>query len=240
MKLLLAFKEPEIQLLRQAVGVVHWWFEQAKEKGAWQEGLDRLAEEVADLQVALDQVARSLGKLAGVEVRVHQRQYLGVLLHEVHVRQQGFFFVPSYAVHNGWLAVSFFPQPVKGFVRRSKGEMPAWKPSPQVQASFEKLPREFLSVSYSDPRPSLRQVFSLAPLIAGAVESFNPDLGFEVGSLPNTQEALRHLFPNVSVMTDDGKTVRLEERGSIVMPVELTGIDAYTVIALFSLARLMG
>lgn len=53
MKLLLVFKEPEIQLLRQAAGVVHWWFEQAKEKGAWQEGLDRLAEEVADLQVAL-------------------------------------------------------------------------------------------------------------------------------------------------------------------------------------------
>ncbi len=53
MKLSLAFKGPEIQLLRQAAGVVHWWFEQAKAKGAWQEGLDRLAEEVAGLRAAL-------------------------------------------------------------------------------------------------------------------------------------------------------------------------------------------
>ena len=53
MKLLLVFKGPEIQLLRQAAGVVHWWFEQAKEKGAWQEGLDRLAGEVEGLNAAL-------------------------------------------------------------------------------------------------------------------------------------------------------------------------------------------
>ncbi len=192
------------------------------------------------VQVALDQLARSLGKLAGVEVRIKKRTYHDVALHEVHVRQQGFFFVPSFAVNNGWLAVAAYPQPVQGYVLRSRGEMAVWKPSPQTVASFEKLPREFIAASYSDPRPSLRQVFSLAPLIAAAVESFNPDLGFEVGSLPNTQEALRHLFPNVSVWTDDGKTVRLEDRGSLIMPIELTGIDTYTVIALFSLARLMG
>jgi hypothetical protein len=192
------------------------------------------------LQASLDQLARSLGKLAGVEVRIKKRNYHEVALREVHVRQQGFFFIPSYAVHNGWLAVAFYPQPVQGFILRSRGEMPAWKASPRVQASFDKLPREFISVSFSDPRPSLRQVFSLAPLIAAAVESFNPDLGFDVGSLPNTQEALRHLFPNVSVVTDDGKSVRLEDRGSIILPFELTGIDTYTVIVLFSLARLMG
>ena len=53
MKLLLAFKEAEVQLLRQAVGAVGWWFAQAKEKGAWQEGLDRLADEVEGLNAAL-------------------------------------------------------------------------------------------------------------------------------------------------------------------------------------------
>jgi hypothetical protein len=192
------------------------------------------------LQNALDQLARSLGKLAGVEVRIKKRPYRDATLREVHIRQQGFFFVPSYAARDGWLAVAFYPQPVQGFVLRSKGEMAAWRPSEKVKESLEKLPRDFISVSYSDPRPSLRQVFSLAPLIAASVESFNPDLGFDVGSLPNTQEALRHLFPNVSVVTDDGKTVRLEGRGSLILPVELTGIDTYTVIVLFSLARLMG
>jgi hypothetical protein len=53
MQLLLVFKEPEVRLLRQAVGAVHWWFEQAKQQGAWQEGLDRLADEVEGLRAAL-------------------------------------------------------------------------------------------------------------------------------------------------------------------------------------------
>src|SRR5262249_6661421 len=120
----------------------------------------------------LDQVAKALGKLSGAEVAVRKKKVHGAELREVLVRQQGFFFVPSYTVHNGWLAVGFFPQAVKGFVQRSAGELPSWKPSERVRQSLKDLPPQFLSISYSDPRPSIRQLLSLAPLIGGAVRSF--------------------------------------------------------------------
>jgi hypothetical protein len=185
----------------------------------------------------LDQVAKALGKLSGSEVALRKKKVHGAELREVIVRQQGFFFVPSYAVHNGWLAVGFFPQAVKGFVQRSAGELPAWKPSERVQQSLKELPGQYLSISYSDPRPSIRQLLSLAPIIGGAVRSFNPDLKFEVGSIPNAQAATQLLFPNLSVTTDDGKTLRLETRSSLTLPFELSGIDSYGLFLFFGLAR---
>jgi hypothetical protein len=186
----------------------------------------------------LDQVAKALGKLSATEVAVRKKKIHGAELHEVIVRQQGFIFVPSYAVHNGWLAVGFFPQAVKGFVQRSAGELPCWKPSERVRQSLKDLPQQFVSISYSDPRPSIRQLLSLAPLIGGAVRSFNPDLKFEVGSIPNAQAATERLFPNLSVTTDDGKTLRLETRSSLTLPFELSGIDTYGLFLFFGFARI--
>jgi hypothetical protein len=72
-------------------------------------------------------------------------------------------------------------------------------------------------------------LLSLAPLIGGSVASFAPQLDFDVSTLPNAQEATRHLFPNVSVTTDDGKTLRSETRGSLSLPFDLTGLDTYAI-----------
>src|SRR5205823_5358209 len=147
---------------------------------------------------------------ANTEVTLKKRTYHGVELREVRVKAQGFFFVPTYAIHKGWLVISLFPQPVHGYILRAEGEMASWKPSSRVQAAFDKLDKEFMSVSYSDPRPSLQTLWSVAPTIGGLVNSFSPELNFDVGSLPNAQEATRHLFPNVSVTTDDGKMIRTD------------------------------
>jgi hypothetical protein len=179
------------------------------------------------LQDAVEQLIKAVAKLTNAEVSIRKRTYQGVETREVHVRQQGFFFVPTYAVHKDWLVVAAYPQPVMGYLQRAAGGLPAWKASPRVEESFAQLPREFISVSYADPRPSLRQLLSLAPLIGGAVHSFNPDLKFEVGSIPNAQEATEPLFPNVSVTTDDGKALRLETRASLQLPFDVTGIDTY-------------
>jgi hypothetical protein len=184
-----------------------------------------------------DQIARGLANLAGTELRIKKRTYRGITLHEVHVRQQGFVFVPSYAVCKGWLAVGYFPQQVQGFIARAKGDLPAWKPTGMVAASLKHLPDQFVSVSYSDPRPSVRQILSVAPLIGGLVDSLNPEANFDVGSLPNAQEATSHLFPNVSVTTDDGKTVRQETRASLALPIDLTGLDTYAIFIGASFAR---
>jgi hypothetical protein len=189
--------------------------------------------DVKKAEEAIAQAIKGLSKLAGGEVSVKKRTYHGVELREVHVKQQGFLFVPTYAFHNDWLVVSFFPQQVQGYILRAKGEIPAWKPSKRVEESLAQLPKEFHSISYSDPRPSIKQILTIAPPIAGLVNSLT-ETKFEVGMIPNAQEATEHLFPNVSVSSDDGKILRLETRASLALPFDVSGLDTYVVFGVLS------
>lgn len=185
------------------------------------------------LKESLVELVKAISRLSGADIILKKRTYQGVELREVRVKQQGFFFMPCYAIHKGWLCVGFFPQPVQGFITRSNGGMAAWKPSPHVKTLFDALPREAVSFTYSDPRPSLLQLLSLAPTIGGLVTTFNPETTFELGSIPNAQEATRHLFPNVSAATASEKSFRLESRASLPLPFDLAGIDVYAMLFLF-------
>jgi hypothetical protein len=174
---------------------------------------------------AITTAIKGLAKLAGGEVSIKKRTYHGVQTNEVHVKQQGFFFVPTYAVHKDWLVVGFFPQQVQGYIRRANGDLPVWKPSARVQESLAKMPREFVSISFTDPRPTINTLLSVAPMIGGLVNSLVPEAKFEVGSIPNAQEATHHLFPNISVTSDDGKMLRQETQASLALPLDLVGAD---------------
>jgi hypothetical protein len=191
------------------------------------------------LQDSLEQLLKGLGNLTGKEIRLKRRTYHGVEVREVHVQQPGFFFVPTYAIHQDWLVLSFFPQQVHGYLRRAQGGMRAWKPTPAVQESLRLLPQEFISISYSDPRTTITQVLSLAPLVGGLVDSgvFGPEVHFDVGAMPNAQEVTRHLFPNVGVTTDDGHTLRMESRDSLALPFDVAGLDTYLLFGFLSVAR---
>ena len=69
------------------------------------------------------------------------------------------------------------------------------EPDHQVQLA-ERLVEEV-----SDPRPTIKQLLTIAPIVAGLLHSFVPNSPIEVGALPNATEATRHLFPNVTVVT---------------------------------------
>jgi hypothetical protein len=189
------------------------------------------------LREAIEGAVKGLAKSAGVEITTKKKTYRGVELREVHVNVPGFIFIPTYAIHKGWFVVSYYPQAVQGYVLRAAGELPTWKPDPQTAATLAKLPKEYTSISVSDPRPALRVLLSFAPLIARSVQqglqqSGVKDFPLDVGSLPNAHEATRHLFPNVSVTTDDGKVLRLDSRTSLQLPLDLAGLDSYTLLAL--------
>jgi hypothetical protein len=188
------------------------------------------------LTATLDQVVKGIASGTGANIRVKKRLYHGVEVREVHFRQEGFFFVPTYAIHKDWLAISFFPQAVHGYILRAKGELPAWKPGADVEAALAKLPREFVSVSVSDPRPTIRQLLSLAPLVAGLINSFSADFKLDIGAMPNAQEATQHLFTNVSTVTEDGNVLRMETRASVALPFDLTGVDSFSLLILAQFA----
>lgn len=176
---------------------------------------------------ALDRAVKGLAKTTGLAMSIKRNIYHGAVVREVHVKQQGFFFVPSYAIHKDWLIVSYFPQAVRGCILRMDGKLPVWKPSRHVQAAFAALPKDIISVSVADPRPTVKQVLAIAPLIGAVINSFNPDFKFDVGLLPNADEATHHLFPNVSVTTDEGGALRRQSRSSLELPLDLAGIDSY-------------
>ncbi len=182
------------------------------------------------LEGALEQIIKNLSAAVGKEIRIKKRDYHGAVIREVYVQEKGFFFVPTYTIHKDWLMLSLYPQPVQAFIQRNKGQLAAWKPSEQTKSSLSKLPSEFVSISYSDPRPAVKQLMAIAPIIAGLVTSFNPSLNFDVGSLPATQEVTKHLFPNISVTSDDGKTLRQDSLDSLALPSDIAGLDTYSLL----------
>jgi hypothetical protein len=191
----------------------------------------------ARLEAALAQAIKGIARTTGLDISTKKRSYHGATLHEVHVRQQGFIFLPTYSIHKGWLAVSYFPQAVQSFVLRADGHLPAWKPDRRTREAFAKLPKDVIAVSVSDPRPIVKQVLSITPFVGAAINSSLPESKFDVGLIPNGHEATRYLFPNVSVTTIDDHTLRLETRASLALPLELTNTDALVVLGALSSLR---
>jgi hypothetical protein len=188
------------------------------------------------LEGAIKQVVKVLAQKTNGQVVFKKRTYHGVEMREIYFKERGFPFIPTYAIHDGWLIISLFPQPVQAYIMRSKGEMKAWKPDERSKEAFDKMPKQFLSVSWSDPRPGLGQLLSLGPLLGGLYKSIDPESTFEPGTIPNAQEVTRHLFPNVAVFVDDGKTLRFESRDSLALPLEIAGVDTYALLFLFAAA----
>jgi hypothetical protein len=185
------------------------------------------------LETSLDHALKSLA--IGGSIRMKKKSFRDFQIRQIHLKQgNGFPFVPSLAVYKNWLVLGFTPQAVQGFILRATGELPPWQPESQVQAALERLPKEFTLLSVSDPRPTIKQLLALVPLVVGIASSFpgGTEPSFDVGTLPNAHLAVKHLFPNVMVWTDDGTRVRIDSRGSLELPVGFTGLDSYGILLL--------
>lgn len=162
------------------------------------------------------------GGIPGVDVRVKDSKYHGAIIHTISVNHEGNFQAPSFVIHKGWLAFSYYPQPVQGFVLRMNNEMPGWKASKSLEKTLSNLPTEFTALTISDPRPTLKLILSLAPVgmsaVNGLLANRFPKSQFDVSLIPNSHEATRHLFPNVTIVTDDGSKIRIETRASLMLP----------------------
>jgi hypothetical protein len=189
------------------------------------------------LRESIEGAVKGLAKASGADITTKKKTYRGVEIYEIHVNVPGFIFIPTWTIHKGWFVVSYYPQAVQGYVLRCAGEVPSWKPDEATAATLARLPKEYTSISVSDPRPVLKVLLSFAPLAARALQQALAqngvkDFPIDVGSLPNAHEATRHLFPNVAVTTDDGKVLRMDSRASLSLPLDLAGFDGYTLIVL--------
>ena len=176
--------------------------------------------DVKKLQTALDNLAKKLGTTPGVPVAVKKKPYHGVELRQIDIHSPGIFYAPTFGIYKDWLIFSLYPQPVHGYVLRSTGTLPVWTPGKGLKENLDKFPGEYVSVSVSDPRPTVRFLLSVLPTVVAGINSASEFTGFtlDVSLLPTAQEVTQHLFPNVSIATDDGTTLRLETRASLAFP----------------------
>ena len=205
-----------------------------------------VAVEVKDekkLAESLDTLIKSLAATTGAVVYLKSREYRGATLNTVHVGERGFPFVPSYTIHRGWIAVSFYPQPVQGFILRSDGKHAVWSLPDVAKRVVQDVTKDnpearIIGINVSDPRPALAEALSLAPFVTQMIYSFTgATADFDIAVIPNAQSTTERLSHNVSVIVDDGKSVRIEGYSSLPVPAQLNGISSYLYISAFSFLR---
>ncbi|HSQ56906.1 MAG TPA: hypothetical protein VLM40_14290, partial [Gemmata sp.] len=187
----------------------------------------------AKAKAVAERVHRGVENVFSAPIKVRRKMVKGVEVRELYSR--GFaIFVPTYAVVDDWLVISLYPQGVQGMIMRAKGELPIWKPNADVLTRLAKLPRDGCTLQFCDPTSTAKNLCCLGPLFLGAISGlggvFRNDSDsdydpLDLGLIPNGHELSKHLFPNLTVIRDDGKTVRLEVNESISIPLEIIGIE---------------
>jgi len=179
----------------------------------------------AKLRKTLEGIADAAKFIPLISVRLNKKQYRDVEFSELIVAAPGAPEVPAltYAIQNGWFAMSSYPQPIKGFILRNKGELPSWKADEKLTKALTAFPKEFMSISVSDPRPGMQMLLSVAPMALNLGNTLTSQFmlnirPFDVSLVPHSQEAVRLLFPSITITTDDGQTIRADTRASMSLP----------------------
>ncbi|MCH7688238.1 MAG: hypothetical protein IH899_16410 [Planctomycetes bacterium] len=203
-------------------------------------GLAIQVKDSAKLTKSLDTLVKSLPATIGADFVVKKRDYRGTVLHTVHVEKGGFPLAPSYAIHNGWLVVSFYPQTVQGFIYRGDGKHAVWKPPSVANSAIADATRfdpkaRITTISVSDPKPMVVQILSLSPFLVKMISSIaGAGSDFDISLIPNAQTVTERLTHNVSIAVDNGKSVRIEGYSSFPMPFQISGLETYVYLFSFS------
>ncbi len=114
--------------------------------------------------------------------------------------------VPTILVTDKWIVASITPGAIQSFVQRESGKGASWKPDGKVAEALAELPKEFTSLSVSDPAPGYQQLMTYAPLGLSMLEQQLPAMGrgnmempFGVEDLPALESITDPMFPNVTV-----------------------------------------
>ncbi len=74
---------------------------------------------------------------------------------------------PAVVLDQHWLIVGLSPQSVESALLRLDGKLDRWKPSPADQAALDTVPKEFVALSLSDPRPFYTTIVTYLPMVGG-------------------------------------------------------------------------
>jgi len=195
----------------------------------------------AKAQAVADRIQLGLDTLIGNPIKVRKKALRGIEIRELYSRGFGIL-APAYAIVGDWLVVSIQPQGLQGFILRTKGEIPSWKPDAVTASRLAKVSSGACGIQYCDPRSTAQNLCCIGPLFLGTFDlrnrfmqtesDYNP---VDVGLVPNGHELSKHLFPNLTTTRDDGKTIRIEVNESFSMPLEVIGLEPLLLAGLLAL-----
>jgi hypothetical protein len=195
----------------------------------------------AKVKSVADRIQRGLETLIGATIKVRKKTLGGIEVRELYSRGFGIL-TPAYAIVGDWLVVSLHPQGVQGFILRTGGKIPSWKPDSATEARLAKLAPDACGIQFCDPKSTAQNMCCIGPLFLGTIglrNRFNETESdydpIDVGLVPNAHELSKHLFPNLTVTRDDGKTIRVEVNESFSLPLEVVGLEPLAFFALISL-----
>jgi len=189
----------------------------------------------AKIKSVSDRINGGLETIASAPIKLRKKSLLGVEIRELHSRGFGIL-TPTYAFVDDWIVVSMHPQAVQGFILRSKGELAKWQPDAATTARLAKLPQDGCGLQFCRPESTAQNLCVVGPLIIAQLSQFGrfnqseSDYDpIDVGLIPNGHEVSKHLFPNLTVTRDDGKSIRIEVNESFSVPGEFIGLEPLVV-----------
>lgn len=175
-------------------------------------------------EATLQKLIKAIGANPAGEVTLKKTEYHGGSIMQLGMSGPfGKNHIASLGIYKNWLVYAQYPQPIKGFILRQQGELPAWKADESLTKVLAQFPKEFTAIQVSDPRPMVQTALSITPFLLNIANAAGGPLlpgyrPFDLELIPHAQYATQNLFPNVTVSTDDGKRVRSESRGSLLLP----------------------
>ncbi|VAX40263.1 hypothetical protein MNBD_PLANCTO02-3102, partial [hydrothermal vent metagenome] len=140
----------------------------------------------------------------------------------VHVYAKEVPFGPAFCVDDKWLVIGLIPQTVEAFLLRLDGKLNRWKPSEEHLKALAELPKEYTSLSMSDPRQVYQLLFSIVPAYSGIIEMllrqemrYKGKFPLKTSDLPPTEVVVKPMFPNFSVVTVDKDGFHAVSRSSV-------------------------
>jgi hypothetical protein len=197
------------------------------------------AKDVVKMKSAADRFQRGLEALVNSPIKMRKRVLKGVEYREFYARGFGII-TPTYAIVDDWLVIALHPQAVQGVILRAKGDLEKWKPDAATAKRLAKMPADGCGLQYCDPRNTVSNLCVLGAPVVSALNLLadDPETDFDpvdVVLVPNSYELNRHLFPNLTVTRDDGKTIRIETNESFSLPFEWIGLETFGVLAALGL-----
>lgn len=204
-------------------------------------GLAIRVKDAVKLRHALDALGDGVSNHSGGQIQLRRVDYRGAtlqMLSQANGSDVTPLFTPTFAIHHDWLVLGLTPQTVQGHVLRGQGEIPAWQPSPLLaeaiaHAKSRSPQSRIVSIGQRDPRPMLEFLFATAPVALGYFfESELSSADFDVSKIPHSQTVVKSLEPGVSIVTDDGETIRLDGFESAPFPFDGNWLPLYYGVAL--------